>query len=409
MFNRFAIIVFVVTLIVYLLFAGRFQFNFPKTNRDYFTRLSESFSQGKLDIPYPGYTPNDLSYFKNKYYLYWGPLSALILLPITTLFGTQVSDILYTVFFGSLNSLLIYLLFLEFQKFTKLKISQSMDLLLAFCFAFGSIHFYLSILGTVWFTSQILTLSAYLFSLFFLFKYLNDKKSLYVFLSIFFLGASTLGKYTFLLSVPLHFGLVFVQNRKSVALMIKLSALLFVFIAMTLLYNYVRFGSILNNGLSLMQINSRFFDDIQKYGYFHVVYIFRNLYYLLLNPLRMSTSNPYILPNPNGNSIFYTSPIFLVILYGLFKGFFQKNKRLFTVIVSTAVCMLLPVLLYYGGGWYQWGFRYALDIYPLLFLLILMAIPRCNKRVVYILVFLSIFINIYGTLWMMDFAKYAYF
>ena len=38
--------------------------------------------------------------------------------------------------------------------------------------------------------------------------------------------------------------------------------------------------------------------------------------------------------------------------------------------------MLVPTLLYYGGGWLQFGYRYALDSIPLVWALCVLAAVR---------------------------------
>ena len=42
----------------------------------------------------------------------------------------------------------------------------------------------------------------------------------------------------------------------------------------------------------------------------------------------------------------------------------------------TSLAVLLPNLLYYGGGWLQFGYRYALDSIPFVLALAAMATAR---------------------------------
>ena len=42
----------------------------------------------------------------------------------------------------------------------------------------------------------------------------------------------------------------------------------------------------------------------------------------------------------------------------------------------TAVLVLIPSLLYYGGGWLQYGYRYALDSIPFVVALCALAAAR---------------------------------
>jgi hypothetical protein len=41
-----------------------------------------------------------------------------------------------------------------------------------------------------------------------------------------------------------------------------------------------------------------------------------------------------------------------------------------------AVAVLIPTLLYYGGGWLQYGYRYALDSIPFVWALCALAAAR---------------------------------
>jgi hypothetical protein len=45
-----------------------------------------------------------------------------------------------------------------------------------------------------------------------------------------------------------------------------------------------------------------------------------------------------------------------------------------------ALFVLIPTLLYYGGGWLQFGFRYALDSIPFVWLLCGLAAVQSEKR-----------------------------
>lgn len=397
------IFIFIIILFVYLFFAGRFKFYFPKTNRDYFTRLSFSFLQGKLDIPDPGYIPNDLSLYNGHYYLYRGPLPSIILMPIVFIFDPQISDILYTAVLGALDVMFLYLLMKEFCRYQRLKIPEKNLIFLIILYALGGVHFYLSVLGTMWFTSQIVSVAAFNLSLLFLFRTLNKKNnytSLY--LSLIFLGLSILGRYTFIFSFP--FFLYMIYRLKMDDRVIKWLSLIFIPLTIITLayYNYLRFGSVFESGLRYMQLHSRYISDLLNYGYFNLHFVLYNLYFLIFNTK---------IPDSEGTSIFITSPLFILLIVSLFKKHFftVKNKFISSSIIITVVLILFPALVFNGTGWFQWGYRYALDIYPLLFLLLLIIINKYSNKVILTLVTLSILINLYGTLWMMEFAKHSYF
>ena len=69
-------------------------------------------------------------------------------------------------------------------------------------------------------------------------------------------------------------------------------------------------------------------------------------------------------------------------------------------LLVTAVLVLIPNLLYYGGGWYQFGFRYALDAFP--FVMALGAIVAARRGVGWIwrgLIVVGVVVNLYGVWW----------
>jgi hypothetical protein len=48
-------------------------------------------------------------------------------------------------------------------------------------------------------------------------------------------------------------------------------------------------------------------------------------------------------------------------------------------LAGAAVAVLVPTLLYYGGGWLQYGYRYALDSIPFVFALCGLAAARDER------------------------------
>ncbi len=63
--------------------------------------------------------------------------------------------------------------------------------------------------------------------------------------------------------------------------------------------------------------------------------------------------------------------------------------------------VLIPLLLYYGVGWIQFGYRYALDLYPFLLVLTAQGVMARPSRCFNPLVVISVVINIWGAWWAM--------
>lgn len=127
--------------VIFVIYAGFITFgNFTTWNHTthYYTQLADAFSKGNLYVDQqPGKTlleavdPNnptnrpsfddeiwDMSLYKGKLYLYWGPVPALLIVPIQLIFDTKITDN-YLVFFFSaglliFNSLIILWLWKKF-------------------------------------------------------------------------------------------------------------------------------------------------------------------------------------------------------------------------------------------------------------------------------------------------------
>ena len=137
-------------------------------------------------------------------------------------------------------------------------------------------------------------------------------------------------------------------------------------------YNAVRFGNPFETGYSYIPNRNPIYTAARAYGEFSLMYIPGNLYFLLFkgpDPVRADNLTyilkfPYLRVNEWGLGIFFTSPLFLYL--------FSVNVREKFVISSliTTLCMLFVVLTYYNSGLWQYGYRYALDFYPLLFIIL---------------------------------------
>jgi len=74
---------------------------------------------------------------------------------------------------------------------------------------------------------------------------------------------------------------------------------------------------------------------------------------------------PYITVNLWGMSLFITSPYFLYLFLLQYKDKISKALLITTFIIA------IPIILYYGIGFEQFGYRYSLDFLPILFFLLI--------------------------------------
>jgi hypothetical protein len=128
-------------------------------------------------------------------------------------------------------------------------------------------------------------------------------------------------------------------------------------VAFFFFYNQVRFGTPLESGYALATLPP-FLEAQREQGLFSIVHVPMNLDYLFIHLPQLIPNPPFFRPDTLGMSVFLTSPGLLFAL--------RADWRLPRAwwLAGAAIAVLIPTLLYYGGGWLQYGYRYFLDSVP---------------------------------------------
>jgi hypothetical protein len=141
-------------------------------------------------------------------------------------------------------------------------------------------------------------------------------------------------------------------------------------VAALLLYNFARFGDPLETGYATQAVPEPLQHAARSYGLTSVRHVLGNLYYMLLNPplpvFAEGTVSvftfPFFRPDPWGMSIFVTSP-WLAYLFAI-----RRPDARIRLLLATAACVALPLLFAWSMGYAQYGYRFALDFLPFLWL-----------------------------------------
>jgi hypothetical protein len=358
----------------------------------YFNYLADAFLHGQLHLRLIPATQHDLDLHNGRYYIYWPPFPAILLMPFVALFGVGFSDILFTLALGALNvGLVAYCLRLVDQN-RLIPTTSFQRGILVLSFAFGTVHMLLAPLGMVWFTSQIV---AFLFGTLAFVAALRLKGFPAFFLTGVAIACAFLTR-THLILLGIWPAYYLFQNHKSAGWR-RLSAYfssaaLPIMIAMISygLYNYLRFGNALENGVSYQNIGAFFQPDLQKYGLVNLHYLWTNLYYeFIFYPFPLS------LESFMGGSLFLLSPLF----FAAFLALCPSPSGTAKVLWLTAIAVLIPILLTIGTGWLTFGPRYTLDLTLPLLLLTAIGIRSWPKWLLMVLTTVAIAHYIIGVLY----------
>jgi hypothetical protein len=154
-------------------------------------------------------------------------------------------------------------------------------------------------------------------------------------------------------------------------------------------YNYARFGSFFERGDQL--ITGVLSNPAYANGIFSVAYIPGSIQAMLLStPIAISVFPFFEPPRVGAISMLLTSPIFLW-------AFRARRPDWFNIGAWASIAlMLIPILTHGGSGDEQFGYRFAQDFYPFLFLLTVRGVGGRIGRWAWLAICFGFVVNLWG-------------
>lgn len=411
------IFILLTVLFVWFFYSGIFFVGKPNkrsVNFNYFKFLSYSVLNGRFDIDCPpGTGCHDLVEYKGRYYLYWPWAPVLVYMPIVAISGTDIYDILITSIFGALNVFFITLFIRRFSENFDLKIKETEIILLGLFWGLGTVHFYMSMAGSVWFIAQIMAQTFLLLSIIIILYFPSIKG--FFFSGLFYsMAVYTKNDLLFSIFFLLAIGLVLHKNKKEIIpKAISFFIPFIIFSIINFVYNYIRFENIFENGLKYHKMHGYFRENYVNYGYFSIFYIPYNFFTEVLLPPPLKNSYPFFVYNPEGFGFLWNSPLFFLtipVFFIMFKKIFERKNNFYLknndmiLLFGAFLSLLLVSLVIFsimGTGWVQYASRYSMDyqIFIFVFLLYAFKIYKSNiwfYPVVVLLFLISFYMNYNG-------------
>jgi hypothetical protein len=160
-------------------------------------------------------------------------------------------------------------------------------------------------------------------------------------------------------------------------------------------YNLVRFGSVTESGYALALLPD-WLAARREQGLFALAHVGMNIELLFLHLPGPRDRFPWFQPDGNGMSVFLTSPALL----GAALAPWHRDGRT-SLLLGAAVAALIPTLLYYGGGWLQYGYRYFLDSIPFVWALCAVAVAARGRigPIWWLAILFGVGVNALGVYW----------
>jgi hypothetical protein len=363
---------------------------------DYYNNLAKSFTEGRLDVT-DTRGELDLIDFDGKRYLLWPPVPAIVLMPLVATLGVDLPDRLINVIIGCINVFLFLLILRKLSQCYNFKfLNMPAILALGVFWAFGTVHFWMSLSGTVWLISQVMA-QTFLMAAICQLLDSHKKTSKYLLAGLWFaLAVYTRNDLVFsglfmavLIYEDFQRG---IWNKAFLSNLGIFSIFFIVFSLLNLEYNYLRFGNPFDNGANYHLMSDIFKEKFEKWGYLSTHYIPRNIYYEVFKMPELTSTFPFIKMDFDGFGLLWVSPLFLLLfpsLY-LFLRKFKSQKSISALIangnliVGAAILTIIPIAFtiftVMGTGEYQFGARYTLDFHVFLCFLLLPVIEQFYRK-----------------------------
>jgi hypothetical protein len=334
-----------------------------------FFYLADAFLHGRTWLPAP-LGPNDVIPIDGRSYVPFAPFPAIALMPVVALIGPVTADQLESGINALLAGACVGMCWWLLRRVGVKR--QSDTLWLTALFGFSTQILWVTTRGGVWHTGQLI---ATILTFACLIEFFGGRRAWLIGLCA---GAAFLTRAPLAFAIPVYAvwlawprdrpfsstvtgetGAYIARARGAIPWRswIELGVAVAPSIAFFFAYNQIRFGSPLESGYGLATLPD-WLERQRDVGLFSIRHIPMNIDYFLLHLPRPMPTWPFLRPDGLGMSVLLTSP-------GLMFAFRADWRRPHPWFLAAAtILVLIPTLLYYGGGWLQYGYRYFLDSVP---------------------------------------------
>ncbi|HVZ72669.1 MAG TPA: hypothetical protein VHJ20_09870 [Polyangia bacterium] len=324
-------------------------------------------------------------------YVSFPPFPAVLMAPFVAIWGLRFNDVLFTALWAALNPALLFMLLRDLQRRGFSERSVGDDLWLTVMFGVGSVYYYCSVIGQVWFTALVVGVTV---SIGYAWASIDAARPGLAGLCL-ALGFATRPPW---LAVPLFaFEAVRVSGgwpalrtaagwRALAPRLIRFAVPVAVVGVALAAYNMARFASPFEFGHRFLNVQWQ--ERIARFGLFNYHFLSRNLAAALVLLPRILPHAPFVKISQHGMSMLVTSPN---LGYTVMP---QRRTVLTKPLWLTVAALAIPSLLYQNSGYIQCGYRFSLDY--LVFLVMLLAVgDRRFTRLFKALVVVAFGINLF--------------
>ena len=313
-------------------------------------RLADAFLHGRLYlVDAPDWL--EVAWFDGKAFVILPPAPALFALPCVAIWGLNTNQNILVMLIASGAMGLFWVAATQLGWNTRFRIAMII------LFAFGTNFWWAALDGGAW---QFCHISAIFFFMAALVETTGRNRPWLIGLLV---GLAGLSRFPVFIAFP-FFAYTISQGvgdrRVIIRRLVIFGLALAAMGAVYLMYNYARFGTLLDQGYyHPEQYSYPYFDR----GIFDIGYIPRQLNAILFAVPKFTEEFPYFKPTLIGLGLFFTTPALLYM--------FRARLRGFTLAALVGlIAVAVPIVTYWSVGWIQFGYRYSLDFLPFMIMLV---------------------------------------
>jgi hypothetical protein len=361
----------------------------------HFPRFAAAFLRGGLSIPVTGDPYQNVSELipsadGTRVYCPYPPVPAILLMPFVAIWGPLLSIKTACRVASLVDVLLVDLVLARLPtKLGRPPLSPVNRSMLTLFFALGSPVWHSSYMGGDWHYAHSVAMGGMLLALW---EFCGKNRPLLIgaFVSLALCTRPTAAFTAVFFLIPLLRG-------KSIKQAVLLMTIPIVSVGLLAAYNHARFGAASDFGYSRMILMGWGQEMMTRYGQFHPHFIPINAFYFFVAPPWTVAEGGFagFGYSPLGMSLFIGSPLTIYALIALVRE--RKNRLVTDAAICVAVC-LVPLLLYFNTGFWQFGHRFGQDYLPVLMLLIVAGMKPGKWTWPIVLTVASILIQAIGVL-----------
>ena len=338
---------------------------------------------------------------ERTYYISFPPAPGVVMMPFAAIWNYDTNDVWITILFAGLNAMLLFIFLRLLVQRGHSQRSDGENLWLVALFAFGSVVFFSSVRGEVWFTALVFGVT---FNLLYMLAALDLKHPILAGLML-GIGMATRTPIAFCV-VFFAWQLFFPGNKwqsdrwKEIFTKGALFAIPVLAVGIALMaYNEARFGSAFEFGHSYLTGGAG--ARVRDHGMFSSHWLNRNLSAALTNMPVVDSVAPYLKISKHGLGLLVTMPALFLLARP------ARHAPIVRALWLTVIIAAIPALFYQNTGWEQFSYRLAMDYLPYLMALLAIGGRALTWKVKLVFVF-CIAINLFGAITFTHFGSTFY-